>query len=424
MKNIVLFLIAIMVFSAQPNLPQTNNFELFYTGFTGSVTAFAEDTSSNIWAAVWSRSDQDSINEVVLINNQIIDTVLVHSAYRIWDMEVDLNSVLWIATQDNGLAKYAGTELTYIDVSEIITLRDRNNVNSIEFDNENNMWIGAQNGIAKFDGNNWTVYDETNSPLQYIPDITTMSFDSSNNLWFGHYYGLGRLNDTTWSFWYESPFNYTTTIKHHKNGSLWVAPSWGFPLNLTSDTTWVQYHSLIVIPWSMNYQFAIDINGVIWFGKFGADGPPVVAYNGSTFNGLEIPFTEIQSSSVYSIYSDRNNNKWFGFDNGYIVKYTGDFPTTIKDDEFNTPKDFSLFQNYPNPFNPSTKISWQSPVNSHQTLKVYDVLGNEVATLVNEFRNAGRYEIDFNASSLSSGIYFCKLEAGDFIQTKKMVFLK
>jgi ligand-binding sensor domain-containing protein len=421
MKNIIFFLIAIMVLSAQPNVPQSNNFELFYTGFTGPVTAIAEDTSSNIWAAIYSVWDQDSINEVILINDQIIDTIFVHSAYQIWGLEVDINNVLWIATQDTGLAKFNGSELTYIDVSEIITLRDRNNVTCIEFDNENNMWIGAFNGIAKFDGNNWTVYDETNSPLQYIPDITTMSFDTSNNLWFGHYYGLGRLNDTTWSFWYESPFYYTTTIKHHKNGSLWVAPSWGFPLNLTSDTTWVEYDSLLVIPWSMNYQFAIDTNGVIWFGKYGSG---VVAYNGATFNRLEIPFTEIQSSSVYSIYSDRNNNKWFGFGNGYIVKYTGDFPTTIKDDEFNIPIDFSLSQNFPNPFNPSTTISWQSPVSSHQSLKIFDILGNEVASLVNEFRNAGSYEVDFDASALSSGVYFYKLQAGDFLQTKKMILIK
>jgi hypothetical protein len=88
------------------------------------------------------------------------------------------------------------------------------------------------------------------------------------------------------------------------------------------------------------------------------------------------------------------------------------------------PTHFELEQNYPNPFNPSTKICWQSPVAAHQTLKVYDVLGNEVATLVDEYRNAGSYEIDFNASSLSSGIYFYQLKAGDFINTKKMIVLK
>lgn len=83
-----------------------------------------------------------------------------------------------------------------------------------------------------------------------------------------------------------------------------------------------------------------------------------------------------------------------------------------------------LQQNYPNPFNPQTKISWQSPVASHQTLKVYDVLGNEVASLINEFKNAGSYEVDFNASKFSSGIYFYQLKAGDFVETKKMILMK
>jgi len=88
------------------------------------------------------------------------------------------------------------------------------------------------------------------------------------------------------------------------------------------------------------------------------------------------------------------------------------------------PAAFSLSQNYPNPFNPSTKISWQSPVSSHQTLKIYDVLGNEVATLVDEFREAGRYEVTFDASQLASGIYLYKLQAGSFIETKKMILLR
>lgn len=86
--------------------------------------------------------------------------------------------------------------------------------------------------------------------------------------------------------------------------------------------------------------------------------------------------------------------------------------------------DYYLFQNYPNPFNSITKISWQSPVASHQTLKIYDVLGNEVATLVNEFRNAGRYEIGFDASELTSGIYYYRIQAGDFTDTMKMILMK
>jgi len=109
---------------------------------------------------------------------------------------------------------------------------------------------------------------------------------------------------------------------------------------------------------------------------------------------------------------------------GHYATNFSQVPVYVEDEILNFPTEFSLHQNYPNPFNPNTRISWQSPVSSHQTLKIYDVLGNEVATLVNEFRNAGSYEVDFNASALSSGVYFYKLQAGLFVQTKKMVLMK
>jgi trimeric autotransporter adhesin len=89
-----------------------------------------------------------------------------------------------------------------------------------------------------------------------------------------------------------------------------------------------------------------------------------------------------------------------------------------------TPKEFVLYQNYPNPFNPNTVISYQLPVNGNATLKVYDVLGNEVAILVNDEKQPGVYKIEFDASMFSSGIYFYQLKAGNYIQTKKMVLMK
>lgn len=94
------------------------------------------------------------------------------------------------------------------------------------------------------------------------------------------------------------------------------------------------------------------------------------------------------------------------------------------DGEPGTISSFKLEQNYPNPFNPRTTISWQLPVASKATLKVYDILGNEVSTLVNEELSGGKYEIEFNASSLTSGIYYYKLGAGEYSETRKMVLLK
>ena len=85
---------------------------------------------------------------------------------------------------------------------------------------------------------------------------------------------------------------------------------------------------------------------------------------------------------------------------------------------------FSLEQNYPNPFNPSTVISYQLPVSTNVTLKVYDLLGREVATLVDESKPAGSYEVEFDASQLSSGVYLYKLTTGEYTAAKKLMLLK
>lgn len=90
----------------------------------------------------------------------------------------------------------------------------------------------------------------------------------------------------------------------------------------------------------------------------------------------------------------------------------------------NTPEVFLLNQNYPNPFNPKTVIGYQLRVNGSVTLKVYDLLGREVATLVNEYRLAGKYEVEFDAAMLTSGVYFYSLRAGSFFDTKKLFVLR
>ncbi|MDH3268542.1 MAG: T9SS type A sorting domain-containing protein, partial [Ignavibacteria bacterium] len=92
--------------------------------------------------------------------------------------------------------------------------------------------------------------------------------------------------------------------------------------------------------------------------------------------------------------------------------------------EVSTPFTYNLSQNYPNPFNPSTTIAWQLKNDGLVTIKVYDQLGKEVATLVNEEKAAGSYEIEFNASSLASGVYYYRINAGNFVDTKKMILMK
>jgi hypothetical protein len=102
---------------------------------------------------------------------------------------------------------------------------------------------------------------------------------------------------------------------------------------------------------------------------------------------------------------------------GWILK------VIFSDSEF-LPSDYLLEQNYPNPFNPTTTIEYQIPSQSYVTLKIFDLLGREVATLVSEKKDAGSYRVQFNGSGLSSGVYLCQMTAGGFAQTHKMLLLK
>ncbi len=98
--------------------------------------------------------------------------------------------------------------------------------------------------------------------------------------------------------------------------------------------------------------------------------------------------------------------------------------TAVDERKILGPLQFQLEQNYPNPFNPKTVISYQLPVKSIVSLKLYDILGREVATLVNEIKSAGNHAAVWNAKHLPSGIYFCRLAAGGFTQIKKLALIK
>ncbi len=141
--------------------------------------------------------------------------------------------------------------------------------------------------------------------------------------------------------------------------------------------------------------------------------------------------TDKDSSGVFVYIAGRPyrlDNAASAADYNYIIDnwMTGVMPTGIKEDQTGTAiaETFSLDQNYPNPFNPSTRISYSVQKAGLVTLKIYDVLGREVATLVNGFQQANSYSVSFNASGLASGIYFYKLQAGNFVQTRKMMLLK
>ena len=170
-----------------------------------------------------------------------------------------------------------------------------------------------------------------------------------------------------------------------------------------------------------NVQISMQLNG----NQIGTAALPFGATDNWTEFSLPIVYTsgETPDRAQILIWIAPFNGQSVVGTNGFVDYVMFGAPTDVE--QINgLPEDYSLKQNYPNPFNPSTNIEYSIPSESFVELKVYDVLGNEVASLVNEQQQAGVYSADFNADNLPSGMYFARITANEFTQVVKMILLK
>jgi hypothetical protein len=252
--------------------------------------------------------------------------------------------------------------------------------------------------------------------------------------------------DSTYKSFYSEPNSYTDSKNGNYVSNATVTMTLTNPINLTGyPTPRLRFQTRFDIESDWDYgQVQVSTNnGTTWIaltgqytepgvGNFQPPGEPVYDGSQSSWVKEEISLANYINSQFkirFRLRTDDGTNRdgWYVDDIGVFI-YT--IPTDVSGIDEPVYK-FSLEQNYPNPFNPSTKIKYTIPKSplffgegQGVKLEVYDVLGNEVATLVNEEKPAGSYEVEFDASGLSSGIYFYKLSAGEYTDSKKMVIIK
>jgi hypothetical protein len=182
----------------------------------------------------------------------------------------------------------------------------------------------------------------------------------------------------------------------------------GLPLNTSniSSTVIVDAHGTMTLPGGANFE-ALRIRE-----SMSVSGIVSVNYSFLAKNGANVTVSAVDENPPTSGVIDID---WYDWNTPF---------STDVEQIGGLPQDFSLSQNYPNPFNPSTKIEYSIPEASFVQLKVYDILGNEVATLVDEEQSAGSYRADFAGADLTSGFYVAQLRAGDYTKTIKMTLLK
>lgn len=206
-------------------------------------------------------------------------------------------------------------------------------------------------------------------------------------------------------------------------------------IEILAENAWdLQLKQIIALEAGWTYDVSFDIAGSndasidIWVQENHAD---YATLDGQTFD-VTTAWETITYTTVEMEADDDNAKLTFVFgnvglgDEVYIdnvsMYYSG--TNAVDENSIIQPQSFSISQNYPNPFNPTTKINYAIPKQSHVSLKIYDVLGNEVGVLVNEEKSVGSYSVEFDGNNLSSGLYFYKMQTSGFVETKKMMLLK
>ena len=331
----------------------------------------------------------------------------------------------------SGLAKFDGTNWIVYDTSN--SSLPGNWISAITIDGSGNKWIGIKDeGLAKFDGSNWILYNSSNSGLPKNIGVRAIAIDGSGNKWIGAYDDFVKFDDTTWTV-----YNAQTTIgciTIDNTGKKWIGglrsePFGWFGLIRYDDETFTYYaESDSGVPLGSIQCIAVDEFDNKWIGTYRSNNGGLVKFDGTNWTDYSTSNSGLPDNwGVNAIAIDGSGNIWIGTWGGGLAVYNEGGVVSVEENPTLReiiPNEYLLYQNYPNPFNPSTTIKYSIPKLNFVTIKIYDVLGSEVATLINEEKSGGNYELSWSAANLPSGVYFYQLKAGSYVEIKKMILLK
>ncbi len=356
--------------------------------------------------------------------------------------------VYWVATEYDGLYKFQNGIWTQYTSDEAGHSLDHIRVLALQNDGPDNtggaLWIGTwSNGLLKYDGSNWELYDYSSGVL---PDNSVHAIAVEENpdpllneatIWFGTGNGLVKFDGANWEI--DSIGNATDKWVNaiafenggitYGNGKMYVGTDFG-EFCIYDGSSWDIYN--MADAWNPNNSITsivIDKDGIKWFGT---DEEGLGMYDGTQLLLYYKDNSGIAGNDVISLATRENNDStevWISAYDIDIHNYTGisiltQARVTGIEKKKIVPGYFALYQNYPNPFNPSTTIRLQVPKTSHITLKVFDLSGREVSTLLDERKSPGHYEVKFDGSNLASGVYLYQLSNGSVTKTQKMILIK
>ena len=360
-----------LVFSATPSgvqVYQTHNKEWKNLGLH-NVEAITIASSNHLYVATF---DEGLYKSTDLGKSWSLTNLTKDSLMSVYNVLAINNDTIFAATEfnlrmsTNGGLNWSATPIKTTFFSRVLYL-----------DHNSNLWVSG------FGVNNYILYRSSNQGI---------TFDS---VYYGFYWLYqNSLSVTRNNFAYVSDLPPEIGITRSSNYGL----TWNNVLPKQISKSVFGNHQGLVIAGSDSIFTSID------FGN---------TWNYQKYLGYENFTTEIEYyNGKYYLGTDRTGL--------YVV----DVITSVDDKEKNLPKSYQLFQNFPNPFNPLTKIKFKVPKSEFVQIKVYDILGKEIKTLLNEYKTIGSYEVEFDARNLPSGVYFYRMISGSYTETKKMILLR
>lgn len=399
----------------------------------------------------------------------LLNRLQLHPLHAQW-VQTSLDSVTVWAFATSGTNLFAAGEGVFRSTSDGATWNPINSsvptgVFALAVSGSNLFAGGPGVFLSTNNGTNWTSVD-SGLGVYGILSLAVGSIGPSGANLFASTFTLAPfqpsrvfLSSNDGKSWAQPDSNFAVSDIHALllSGSNLFAASWGSGVFLSTNngTSWTAVNSgltstiitsLAVIGSKLfagtgDGVFRSTNNGTSWTAA--STGLPNTTVRAFAVSGLNL-FAGTEGSGIYL--STNEGARWTAVNSGLTVlalavsgnylfagTYYGGvwrrplsemFATGVEDKQGSSPSRFVLEQNYPNPFNPSTVISYQLPVYSHVAMRVFDILGREVATLVNEERNAGSYIVQWNAEGFASGVYFYRVDAGPYSQTRKLILMK
>jgi ligand-binding sensor domain-containing protein len=352
------------------------------------------------------------------------NSLLPEGFIYIHDILIDSGKRVWIGMGGKGLIVIDGEVWKLFNTSNSGLPDD--NVYTISEDNYGNIWIGTYRGIAVYnpETSSWRIIDLTNSPL---PSDKIHSIKHEGIIkWIATRNGLVRYDRENWEIYgtHNSALksNYISCIALIEDRNIWAGTYEGGVTHFKGDTSYTfDYTNSPLTGYyidELHYE-----KRVLWIGSESG----LTRLENNEWKNFNRDNSALSHNEVNSVISDNKGNKWIATWSGglgpELVRYNESAPL-LNSDKTVTARDFQLYQNYPNPFNPLTAIKFTLPQNENVKLSIYDILGNRITDLLDEFRTAGEHKIYYNASGLSSGVYIYRLSAGNNFSAKKFIVVK